>query len=69
MFVFAVAVKSQQNITCYVAANCDINQPCEIILSDDFVSVCCNYPSAGVKPRGFAYNLLGQEGCIPCPKG
>ena len=69
MFVFAVAVKSQQNVACYIAANCDINQTVETILSDDSVSVCCNYPSAGVRPRGFAYILLGQERCVPCPKG
>ena len=69
IFVFAVAVKGQQRIRCYVAANCDINQPIEAIMGDDYVSVCCNYPSAGVRPRGFAYSLIGHEGCSPCPKG
>ena len=67
--VFAVAVKSQQNITCYVAANCDISQSSETILSDDSVSVCCNYPSAGVRSRGYSYQFYGQERCVPCPKG
>ena len=66
--VFSVALKSQ-HITCYVAANCDISQPRKTILSDDSVSVCCNYSSAGVRPRGYSYNLLGHEECVPCPKG
>ena len=69
IFVFAVAVKGQQRIRCYVAETCDISQPSETILIDDSVSVCCNYPSAGVRPRGYSYNLHGQEECIHCPKG
>ena len=64
-----MAVKGQLRITCYVAENCDISQPVEAIQSDDFVSVCCNYPSAGVIPRGFAYMVAGQEKCFRCPKG
>ena len=61
-------MKSQQTITCFVAANCDTNQPSQtIIQSSDAVGVCCNYPSAGVNPRGFAYRV-GQGDCTACPK-
>ena len=42
IFVFAVAVKGQQRIRCYVAANCDINQPIETILADDYVNWECS---------------------------
>ena len=68
IYIFAVAVKSQQRIRCYTDASCDISQPIETIVSDDYVSICCNYPSAGVRPRGFAYQLQGQEPCVACPK-
>ena len=63
--IFAAAVKSQQT-TCFVAADCNTNQPSETIQSSDAVGVCCNYPSAGVNPRGFAYRV-GQGACTDCP--
>ena len=63
--IFVAAVKSQHTITCYVAASCDTSQPSQTIQSSDAVGVCCNYPSAGVNPRGFAY--VGQGTCMPCP--
>ena len=65
IIIFAAAVKSQQTITCFVAADCDINQPSQTIQSSNAVGECCNYPSAGVRPRGFAY--VGQGTCTPCP--
>ena len=66
IIIFAAAVKSQQTITCFVAANCDTNQPSQTIQSSDAVGECCNYPSPGVNPRGFAY--VGQGTCTDCPK-
>ena len=68
IIIFTEAVKAQQRIRCYATADCDINQLSEAIVSDDYVSICCNYPSAGVKPRGFSYQLQGQEACKACPK-
>ena len=67
-YILAVAVKSQQSIRCYTAAYCDISQTSEAIQSSDAVGVCCNYPSAGVRPRGFAYQLEGEVTCRACPK-
>ena len=61
-------MKSQQTITCYEADNCDISQPTQRIDSDDSVSECCNYPRAGVRPKGLSYQVARQEVCTPCPK-
>ena len=66
--MFAAAVKSQQKITCFVADKCDANQPSVAIESNDAVGECCNYPEAGVSPKGFSYELEGTTTCIPCPK-
>ena len=63
--MFAVAVKSQR---CYAEANCVNNQPFETIESDNFVSLCCNYPSAGVRPKGYSYQLTEEDACHACPK-
>ena len=68
IIIFAATVKSQQNIMCYEADTCDISQPTQSIDSDDSVSECCNYPRAGVRPKGLAYQVAGQEGCTLCPK-